>query len=272
VSVTTDPYVDLVPIAPPAPPPECFTVEKSGNAIGKFLTSKPAVELAKTASKDGTEVTIKVGGEAVAGFRNGGRTFTTFEGAQLGCVSCGPMRDALPDYLNPLSPFSGLGRGGAMFGRNPYLGYYGYGPHLGRNPYLGEAKREIVITPRRARMPIGGERPRGLSPHQQQIIDELTAYTRQKILELDLDQPIDPTKAPLTMRGFRGLGAPPAQVERLDTVTIRLPAGAIPTISRVMSSVFATLRREAPELRRVGAATAARARQMLARGNFVRRT
>lgn len=265
VSVGTDPFVDLVaqgykPLPPPPPPPaEVFEVMRGANLLGKFLTLSKAVELAKTASKDGNEVTIKAAGEVIGGFRNGRRTFTTFEGSMytaLGAV----------DYLNPLSPFSGG------------LGYYGYRPwrgeHLGRSP-----SGRVDLEPRRARMPTGGQRPRELPPETKALIDELTSYVRDVVLKMDATEKGSGT--PLTMRGFRGLNgacygcfgaaAPPPGLERLDTVTLRLPQGAIPAVQRVIGQVAQLLRRD-PELRQVAAATASRARALLAQGQLIRRT
>lgn len=248
VSVGVDPYVDLVaqgykPLPPPPPP---FTAERGESVLGRFTDLKSAIELAKSASKDGAEVVVKATGNVLGGYRNGKRTFTTLDGAQLG----------IPAYTNPLSPFSGG------------LGYYNYRAwHGGINDALP------ALEPMRKRKIVGGTRPAELPQHHKQVIDDLSAFLRQKILELDATgaQP----SAPLTMRGFMGLGQPAQGVERLDTVTFRLPHGALQTVQRLIGQVaaFANNVRNDPQIRAIAAQTAHRAASIVRQGApLMRRT
>jgi hypothetical protein len=76
--------VDLRPQAPqaaPLAPLPPISVVRAGLPIGQFHTASEAVTLAKSASADGTEVQIVVGGQAIAAYKNGKNAFSVFAGA-----------------------------------------------------------------------------------------------------------------------------------------------------------------------------------------------
>jgi hypothetical protein len=84
-----------MPVAAPAAISR-VVVEKSGQVIGTFLTPSEAINLAKSASSDGTETFIKVDGNVLVAYKGGKRSVDIFAGLGAAAHPRGWRRSHVP--------------------------------------------------------------------------------------------------------------------------------------------------------------------------------